>query len=210
MQAGFKSAKAFAIKHDIPQPTYAMHENGDRQILPPIAAKYAELLGISDAWILTGKGDGPQDTDPSGTDLTQINEIDVRATAGSGGIDSRMFEQPEQVIAQWRIPSDVLRAQTTAAHQSLCIIRVYGDSMEPLYRPGDRVLVDMSDRVPTPPGVFVLWDGLGTVLKRVEHIPYSDPPMLKLVSSNPDYETYSKTLGEVSINGRVIGKWHWT
>jgi hypothetical protein len=38
------------------------------------------------------------------------------------------------------------------------------------------VLVDLGRRAPTPPGVFVLYDGMGLVAKRVEHIPNSDPP----------------------------------
>ena len=41
---------------------------------------------------------------------------------------------------------------------------------------GDIVLVDLGRRTPTPPGVFVLYDGMGLVAKRLEHIPNSDPP----------------------------------
>ena len=34
---------------------------------------------------------------------------------------------------------------------------------------GDIVLVDLGRRTPTPPGVFVLYDGMGLLAKRVEH-----------------------------------------
>jgi hypothetical protein len=38
------------------------------------------------------------------------------------------------------------------------------------------ILVDTSQRVPVPPGIFVIWDGMGIVAKRIEHVPHSDPP----------------------------------
>ena len=72
------------------------------------------------------------------------------------------------------------------------------------------MLVDTSDRRPSPPGPFIVWDGFGVVLKRVEMVPYSDPPMVRLLSRNEAYDTYERPLDEVVINGRVIGKWHWT
>jgi phage repressor protein C with HTH and peptisase S24 domain len=36
---------------------------------------------------------------------------------------------------------------------------------------GDIVLVDLGRRTTTPPGIFVLHDGMGLVAKRLEHVP---------------------------------------
>ena len=36
---------------------------------------------------------------------------------------------------------------------------------------GDIVLADLGRSAPTPPGVFVLYDGMGLVAKRLEHTP---------------------------------------
>ncbi len=41
------------------------------------------------------------------------------------------------------------------------------------------ILIDTSQRVPVPPGIFAIWDGMGLVAERVEHEPNSDPPMGK-------------------------------
>ena len=41
------------------------------------------------------------------------------------------------------------------------MITVAGDSMEPLFLSGDRVLIDVSRKAPVPPGIFVIWDGMG-------------------------------------------------
>jgi hypothetical protein len=46
-------------------------------------------------------------------------------------------------------------------------------------------LVDLGRRSPTPPGIFVLDDGMGLVAKRLEHIPSSDPPRVRIISDNP-------------------------
>ena len=79
-----------------------------------------------------------------------------------------------------------------------------GDSMEPLLSSGDRILVDTSQRVPVPPGIFVIWDGMGIVAKRIEHVPHSEPPKIVIKSINPEYQTYERDGEEVNIIGRVI------
>ena len=76
--------------------------------------------------------------------------------------------------------------------------------MEPLLHSGDRILVDTSQRVPVPPGIFVVWDGMGVVAKRVEHVPNSEPTKLVIQSVNPLYQTYERQADEVNIIGRVI------
>jgi phage repressor protein C with HTH and peptisase S24 domain len=38
-----------------------------------------------------------------------------------------------------------------------------GDSTEPLLASGDRILIDTSQREPVPPGIFVIWVGMGLV-----------------------------------------------
>jgi hypothetical protein len=81
-----------------------------------------------------------------------------------------------------------------------------GDLMEPLLSGGDRVLIDTSQRVPVPPGIFAIWDGIGLVAKRIEHEPNSDPAMVVIKSVNPEYQTYQRMAEEVHIVGRVV----WT
>jgi hypothetical protein len=136
--------------------------------------------------------------------MLRIEELDVRASAGSGLTDSAA-----RTVGEWQIPSELVRAYTTAPAAELRIITVLGDSMEPLLTPGQRVLVDLADRRPSPPGIFVVWDGLGLVVKRVQLLPHTDPPCVKITSDNPNYEPYQRTLDEAYIQGRVIGQWRW-
>ena len=68
---------------------------------------------------------------------------------------------------------------------------------------GDAVLVDMTRRAPNPPGIFVLDDGMGLVAKRLEHIPNSDPPAVRVISDNKHYPEYERTADEIHIVGRI-------
>lgn len=138
--------------------------------------------------------------------VLRIDELDVRAGAGSlAGLTG----EHEKVVAEWQVPSGIVRGYSTAPAADLRFITVMGDSMEPTLQPGQRVLVDTGDRQPSPPGVFVVWDGLGLVIKRVQMLPHSEPPRVKITSDNAKYDPYERTIEEAYIQGRVIGQWRW-
>jgi phage repressor protein C with HTH and peptisase S24 domain len=134
----------------------------------------------------------------------RIDELDVRASAGAGLIGDN-----EKVIAEWQVPTGVVRGYSTAPASEMRIITVMGDSMEPTLLPGQRVLVDTGDRKPSPPGIFVVWDGLGLVIKRVQMVPHSEPARVRITSDNGKYESYERSIEEAYIQGRVIGQWRW-
>ncbi len=129
-----------------------------------------------------------------------IAEIDVRASAGPGAINEGL----EETKVTWLFPEAMVRHEFRAPPKGLRMITVDGDSMEPLLSSGDRILIDVGQQVPVPPGIFVIWDGLGLVAKRVEHIPNSDPPKILIKSINRDYQDYERLAEEVNVVGRVI------
>jgi phage repressor protein C with HTH and peptisase S24 domain len=132
--------------------------------------------------------------------FSQVPELDVRASAGHGAF----HDGDEEIKAVWMFPDAVIRHELRARSANLRIITIDGDSMEPLLASGDRVLVDTSQRVPAPPGIFVIWDGLGIVAKRIEHIPTAEPSRIVIKSINPLYNDYERPTEEVNIIGRVI------
>jgi len=129
-----------------------------------------------------------------------IAEIDVRASAGPGALEEGLEETKET----WLFPDPIVRHEFRARPADLRMIAIDGDSMEPLLASGDRILIDTSQRIPVPPGIFVIWDGMGLVAKRIEHVPSSDPPKVVIRSVNPDYPTYERDGEEVNIVGRVV------
>ena len=54
-RAGFRSARSFAMTHKIPYVTYSQHEAGSRRLNPDTLLKYATLLHVSPAWVLSGE-----------------------------------------------------------------------------------------------------------------------------------------------------------
>ena len=83
-----------------------------------------------------------------------------------------------------------IRHQPKASPAQLCIMHVEVDSVAPTLLGGDTVLVDITRQLPNPPGIFVLDDGMGLVAKRLEHIPISDPPAVRVISDNKLYPEY--------------------
>ncbi|MFW0776436.1 MAG: XRE family transcriptional regulator [Rickettsiales bacterium] len=90
--------------------------------------------------------------------------------------------------------------QTDAAN--LRMLHISGDSMEPTLLHNDIVLVDTSRKVPSPPGVFVLFDGMGITGKRLEYV--ADQKMVHIISDNPQYSTYERSIDDTFIIGRVV------
>ena len=83
--------------------------------------------------------------------------------------------------------------------------------MEPQLAEGDRLVVDIARTVPALGELFVLWDGDGLVVKRVEPVRSDDEAdparaRLRLVSANPDYPPYERPAADVHIVGRVLWK----
>ena len=56
------------------------------------------------------------------------------------------------------------------------------------------------------PRIFVLHDGMGLVAKRLEHVPFSDPPRVRIISDNDRYTPHECTADEINIIGRV--RWY--
>lgn len=134
-----------------------------------------------------------------------IRELDISAQGGFG-----VNVEQENIVREWGIPADYLRVFTRTHTDNLFIIGVVGDSMAPDFPPGQRVLVDVSDKLPSPEGVFVVFDGFGLMIKRCQMVPHSNPAMVRLISTNKEYPINELELTDDMIKGRVIGSWKWS
>lgn len=146
---------------------------------------------------------------PAGGATATIRELDVRAAAGGDASLVEILEGAEEdaTRALYGFPANGFRELYGAPPDEVRILEVVGDSMAPELWPGQKVMVHLRDRQPSPPGVFVLWDGLGLVIKRIEFIAQSEPPKVRISSDNRQYASYERTIEEVHILGRVIGRW---
>jgi phage repressor protein C with HTH and peptisase S24 domain len=114
-----------------------------------------------------------------------------------------VMEQPAEDGKPYHFQKSWIRGRLKANPADLRIMHVEGDSMLPTLKDGDVVRVDLSRTAPTPPGIFVLFDGLGLVAKRLEHVASADPPLVRIISDNPIYAPYERSAEEVTIVGRI-------
>jgi len=167
--------------------------------------RIAAVVKVDLEWLLTGKGqvDGEDPiTEEYHNDFVAIQYVSLRPSMGGGAI----FEEEERTGRDFHFRRAWIRDRLKAAPSMLRVMTVQGDSMIPTLEDGDVILVDLNQRSPNPPGVFVLHDGIGLVAKRLEHIPLSDPPRVRIISDNLRYNTYDGTADEVNIIGRV--RWY--
>jgi len=155
-------------------------------------------------------------------DARSIPEIDLRAGAGAGGVElvsSLATENGYSISAdairdRWSMPESFTRGELRMPPGGAYVTEVYGDSGYDPSNPhapgsvhaGDRVIIDTSDRRPSPPGLFAVYDGMGLVLKLVEIVRGSEPAKIRLSSRNPSYSAYEAVEGEAVIIGRVRGR----
>lgn len=110
----------------------------------------------------------------------------------------------DNVRATWGIPADYLANELKADRARTKIIEVKGDSMEPTLETGDRVMVDPTEQDIASGGIFAIFDGLGMSIRRLEHIPYSEPATVRIIADSPQHGDYERTLEELTIIGRVV------
>lgn len=170
--------------------------------------KIAKVLGCTVADLMNERT--PHPVPRALTDTVSVNELDVHTRAGLGADGDAVVMRSDEataIVGVHSFPTTSFREAYGVEPGRIKIIAVRGDSMEPKLWSGQRVMVDIEDRTPSPPGIFVVWDGLGLAIKRVEVIPGTDPLRVRISSANPEYLAYERLFSEASINGRVIGVW---
>ncbi len=224
----FRSPREAARFHDWNENTYKSHEGGIRGqggLKLDDLRKYAQAFQVPADWLagIAGPRSSAESSDvtrqnalatqPRAHDLhladfglddgpratVDIPEYDVRLSAGGGTLGDG-----DTLKGSWRFPRGYVARELRANANSLHIVEVIGDSMEPKLVPGDRIVVDQNDTNPTPPGIFALWDGYGLVVKNLQRVHKSDPAKLLLISENPKYPPYEVYFEDINIIGRVV------
>lgn len=218
-RAGYNSAWSAAEALGIPAPTYHNHENGNRKFSHEKAEIYARKFKVPVAWLAFGAGPKPEDApdevplqvparDPMSGQM--IRELDVRAGAGGGGVVAQVYgfsdgeNITDPVKDHWQFPKSFVSGQLGVRNGHLDIIEVLGDSMEPKFSSGDKVVVDTSHKNPWPDGIYVIWDGFGVIVKRVELVRGRERPTIRCISDNKNHSDFEITLDDAHIIGRVV------
>ncbi len=161
-----------------------------------------ELLGCDPAEIRHEKlpERRPYRRKHSSRPIANVSEVTVEA---AGAFETGFVTE----TARWGWPTNMIRHEGGADPENLRIIRVRGNSMEPGMSEGDRIVVDTSRKTPATGETFVLWDGSGIVVKKVDVAPPAEgggPPRIRLISENPDYPPYTRLADDVHFLGKAL------
>ena len=138
----------------------------------------------------------PEDRGEPRGEFVDIPRLPLEASAGPGATAAQ-----EIPFDSFRFSRRWLREQGLEPRQ-LSAIRVMGDSMDPLLRDGDEILVDRTPR-PFREGVHVVRLGEALHVKLLQAVP---PDRLRLISKNPAYEPVEVAMADVDVVGRVVWK----
>jgi phage repressor protein C with HTH and peptisase S24 domain len=165
-------------------------------------ARVADALGISLTY-LAGNSNSPLPDKPSLNGTTSeyvvIPRLMVEISAGGGMLVSREYEEE-----RYHFRRSWITDHLGVAPAELRLLYVRGDSMEPTLCHNDIILVDLTKKAPSPPGVFVLFDGFGLMAKRLEYAGDHMARRIRIISDNPHYSTYERPVDETLIIGRVV------
>ena len=160
-------------------------EEADRRLL-------AEFFGIDEREL---RGDGIARRLNAAQDFVTVPRLRLGASAGPGS-----YSAEEISFDTFRFSRAWLREMGLEG-ADLSAIRVEGDSMEPVLRSGDEILVDRNNR--GGEGIHVVRIGDALHVKQVQ-VGGSD--RLKLISANAAYAPIDLSRDDVDIVGRVVWK----
>ncbi len=175
------------------------HARNNNKIPDKWVVKLYKKFGLNPQWIESGIGNAfiniKSDND---VEFKYIPKVAARLSAGTGS-----FESEENI-------TDYLSFQTKwlagkGAANSMVAMEVFGQSMEPVIREGDTVLIDQSQNSIIAGTIYAVGVEETILIKRLE----KHPDNLVLSSDNKDYEPiYIKR--EDTDMVRIIGKVIWS
>lgn len=179
------------------------------------AVDLARALGVDDAlWLATGQRSGPgtgeagrlQAPITQNPDEIVISEYDAAGAMGNG---LELRDQPG-VIHSWRVSREWLHKNVRhySNADSLAIVTGFGDSMRPMFNPGDPLLVDVGINSVEFDAVYFFRVGSEGFIKRLQRIPTEAGNILRAKSENKEYDSWDITPKmDFQVFGRVLKVW---
>lgn len=203
-------------------------ESGHRKSSSYIPA-IAEALKVNALWLAEGRGPRyPTDDTPDreglattptsigamklstvhspsmGNNVVVIRHYDTGGAMGDGGVILR--DQPG-LIESWTVTPEWIQKniKNCSAAANLCVVTGFGDSMRPLYEPGDPLIVDTGVKQVDFDGIYFFRVGNEGFIKRLQRIPGEG---LVAISENKAYREWTIRDGmDFEVFGRIVKAW---
>ena len=165
------------------------------------SAQYPPDVVLADA----GGGEPPRVDHGAGDDL-RIPRFD---TGGAMGAGVELRDQPG-VIQSWNVSPEWLQKNVRgfSASKNLCIVTGFGDSMRPMFNPGDPLIVDRGVQAVEYDDIYFFRVGSEGFIKRLQRIPTATGLVVRAKSENTKYDAWDITEGmDFEVFGRVLKVW---
>lgn len=131
---------------------------------------------------------------------------------GTGGAMGHGLALPDQpgVIENWSVSREWMQknVRNISSPGNLCIVTGFGHSMQPLFNPGDPLLVDLGVKSVIADGIYFFRVGGEGFVKQLQKIPTADGLKYIAKSKNPDFDTFEVTQDmDFEVIGRVVRVW---
>jgi transcriptional regulator with XRE-family HTH domain len=137
-----------------------------------------------------------------------VMEVDGRGTSIGGAKrtvrrDGRHTDRLKS--ERWIFPDSFIREQLHTLEERLLVLQCDGDSMAPTIASGERVIIDIDHKTPSPDGLYAIRDSFGSIIvRRLQVLRSSRPTRVRVISDNQNHPSEEAPLNEIEIAGRVL------
>lgn len=213
---GGKSQQEIADLVGVNINTWRGYEKGHRTPGADVISNLCQVTGASPSWVLSGLGQSHDQAQPKNEPqaighvvhpsgmvaidgLIMVPKVAARLSAGGGS-----FESDAEIRGHYAFRTDWLRSK--GKPESMVLMEVSGDSMEPELRDGDTVLINQGQTDILAGKVYAVGIEDTVVVKQVER----RPGALVLRSANPAYAPITIDMqGDLADTVRIIGRVIW-
>lgn len=191
-------AEALGVKADKIKHVETGHQRADHELMGALISVYN--VNLNDLF----SGDSSGQIVPAASEFVQISKFTVSASAGNGARNDTEDSAGHYAFSRRWIKRRGLNPD------SLAVIMVTGDSMEPKLRDNDLILLDRDQTEVRDGKTYVVRLGNELVVKNIQHLGHNQ---ITLLSANTFYPPRTIDLpegdsGTIQIIGRVVASMH--
>ena len=160
------------------------------------ALKLSQRYGLNPRWLLEGRGERYLRGEHAPTTVA-IPRVAAKLCAGGGSFETSSMVRDTMVFSRSWLKSK-------GNPQTMVLMDIMGDSMEPELRDGDTVLIDHSQTRIQAGSIYALGLGDSLLIKRID----CQPGKIALISTNPSYAPLV-IQGDELETLRVLGRILW-
>ncbi len=177
-----------------------------RSVSSESAREIEKILDLPNNWMDT-PSDAVYETVITG-EYKVIPQYDVAGAMGVGGLV--LDEQPPGIIKSWQVDEQWLRMNvpTHTGVANLCIVTGFGSSMQPMFNPGDPLLMDKGVTNCRSDGVYFFRVGENGFIKQLQRIPTAEGLVIRAKSKNSDFDPFDITdQMDFHVLGKILLAW---